>query len=75
MNTVGSTTKRATSRAKTVKRSAAMSAMMRAARRETTKTVMVNTMKRRRGGPERMTFVRRKAYLVLAFGRTKRYLL
>jgi hypothetical protein len=61
-NTVGRTTKRATSSIKTVNSRAAMRAMISAARRETTKTVIVKTMNKRRGGPERTMFVRRNAW-------------
>jgi hypothetical protein len=46
---------------KTVNRRAAMRAMISAARRETTKTVIVKTMNSRRGGPERTMLVRRNA--------------
>ena len=60
--TVGSTMRRATRSMKTVKSRAAMRAMMRAATRETTKTVMLKTMKRNSGGPESTTLVRRKAW-------------
>jgi len=65
MKTVGSTMTSATPMQKTVKRSAATTAINRAATSEKVKTVMEKTMKRRSGRPVRVTLARRKAWRVI----------
>jgi hypothetical protein len=61
-NIVGRTTNRATSSMQTVKRRAATSPISSAATREKTKTVIVKTINRRRGPPERARLVSKNAY-------------